>query len=424
MQLIKSIYALSLLLSTVYSAPTRGFYEGDVVYKFQVDNEEQRKLISDVIGKYTLDAWTKVKIGTVDLHVPSKSDKAVLSKLSGLKRSVLIKNLQEVVDDEVRYSKENQDRLKQTESDRSLTVSDRAARFFTDYQDADTYQSFLLGNPGVQEIVLGTTYEKRTIRGIKFGTGPKNIFILGGIHAREWISPAATTYISNFLLGSDPRAVQLRQQFTFHAVPVSNPDGYAYTRKSGGERFWRKNREPNAGSSCIGTDPNRNFNSHWSEAGASSNPCAETYYGKRAGSAAEVSAISNYLKGLTNTVSFIDLHSYAQEWTFPYGFSCTAKAPQFNDLNASSKLAVASVKAVDGRTFQYGQSCNRLYPTTGSTDDYALDVLKIKYSFTVELRPSGNLGTRGFALPASQIELASKETLEGLITLWQYVAKN
>ena len=32
----------------------------------------------------------------------------------------------------------------------------------------------------------------------------------------------------------------------------------------------RKNREPNAHSSCIGTDPNRNFDYAWSKGGASS----------------------------------------------------------------------------------------------------------------------------------------------------------
>jgi Zinc carboxypeptidase len=29
------------------------------------------------------------------------------------------------------------------------------------------------------------------------------------------------------------------------------------------DRFWRKTRSPNAGSSCVGTDPNRNFDWNW-----------------------------------------------------------------------------------------------------------------------------------------------------------------
>ncbi|KAI8898822.1 hypothetical protein BC833DRAFT_588250 [Globomyces pollinis-pini] len=421
---LKSLYAVALFISSAVAAPTRGIYEGDAVYQFEVSNEEQRSLIASLFKDHTLglDAWTKLRIGTVDIHVPSKSDKVVLSKLAALKKTVLIKNLQTVIDEEANYSAVNKEKLASNVDNKDLSLEQQAANLFSDYQDADTYQSFLLSLPGVQEIVLGTTYEKRTIRGVKFGAGPKNIFLLGGLHAREWISPAATTYITNFLLGSDPRAVQLREQFTFHTVPVSNPDGYAFTRKSGGQRMWRKNREPNPGYSCIGTDPNRNFDSHWGDTvGASDYPCADDYFGKGPASTAEAAAVSNYLKSLTNTVSFVDLHSFAQEWTFPYGFTCDAQAPYFDDLNKASQLAVASVKTVDGRTFEYGQSCTRLYPTTGSTDDYALDVLKIKYSYTVELRPTGSSGG-GFALPASQIVVASKETLEGLITLWQYVA--
>ena len=27
--------------------------------------------------------------------------------------------------------------------------------------------------------------------------------------------------------------------------------------------MWRKNRQPNSGSSCVGTDINRNFDSEW-----------------------------------------------------------------------------------------------------------------------------------------------------------------
>ena len=30
-----------------------------------------------------------------------------------------------------------------------------------------------------------------------------------------------------------------------------------------GDRMWRKTRMANAGSSCVGTDPNRNWDFHW-----------------------------------------------------------------------------------------------------------------------------------------------------------------
>lgn len=44
--------------------------------------------------------------------------------------------------------------------------------------------------------------------------------------------------------------------------------------------MWRKTRQPSAISTCVGVDPNRNYDSHWMEnGGASDNPCAEDYGG-------------------------------------------------------------------------------------------------------------------------------------------------
>ena len=39
-----------------------------------------------------------------------------------------------------------------------------------------------------------------------------------------------------------------------YILPVTNPDGYEYTKT---DRFWRKTRSPNDGSVCVGTDANR-----------------------------------------------------------------------------------------------------------------------------------------------------------------------
>ena len=46
-------------------------------------------------------------------------------------------------------------------------------------------------------------------------------------------------------------------------------------------------RQPNDGSVCVGTDPNRNFATGWGGIGASNNPCGETYHGASAFSAPE-----------------------------------------------------------------------------------------------------------------------------------------
>ena len=83
-----------------------------------------------------------------------------------------------------------------------------------------------------------------------------------------------------------------------------------------------------------------------------------------------------------------------------YGYSCTAVAPANSKLQALAKGAVAAIKAVYGTTFQAGPICSTIYQATGTSVDYVNDISGVKYTFTFELRDTGNYG---FVLPASQI---------------------
>jgi len=60
--------------------------------------------------------------------------------------------------------------------------------------------------------------------------------------------------------------------------------------------MWRKTRRPNQGSTCIGTDPNRNFQFRWNTGGSSSAPCSETFHGPNPNSEIEVRGICDYGK--------------------------------------------------------------------------------------------------------------------------------
>lgn len=78
----------------------------------------------------------------------------------------------------------------------------------------------------------GHSYEGRVIKGVKlsFSANKPAIFLEGGIHACEWISPATVTYLINAFLTSDqPKVRQLAQAYDWYIFPVLNPDGYVYT---------------------------------------------------------------------------------------------------------------------------------------------------------------------------------------------------
>lgn len=97
-------------------------------------------------------------------------------------------------------------------------------------------------------IVGGQSYEGRDIKGIEINNGDglpgvviesgnylskpflgavENVlFCFTGIHAREWITTAATSWIINEVLkDTDP----IWKQFNWLYFPNVNPDGYAFT---------------------------------------------------------------------------------------------------------------------------------------------------------------------------------------------------
>lgn len=114
----------------------------------------------------------------------------------------------------------------------------------------------------VSIIDIGQSYDGLPLKGIKLSHSTNNtaVFVEGGIHAREWISPATTTFILNQLLTSNDTQVQhIARNWDWFFFPVINPDGYRATFEE--DRMWRKTRQP-AGL-CRGTDLNRNWNVNW-----------------------------------------------------------------------------------------------------------------------------------------------------------------
>ncbi|KAF4527815.1 hypothetical protein B566_EDAN016439 [Ephemera danica] len=119
----------------------------------------------------------------------------------------------------------------------------------------------------------------------------------------RWISLPATLNLISELTENGNAMLATAD---FYIVPIVNPDGYEYAFTT--DSSWRKNRQSNPGSTCIGVDPNRNFDVHFNE-GGNNDPCSTDFPGTSATSTAETIAVTSFLNA--NPVSaFISVHSF------------------------------------------------------------------------------------------------------------------
>ncbi|XP_049549410.1 zinc carboxypeptidase A 1-like [Anopheles darlingi] len=314
------------------------------------------------------------------------------------------------------------------DEERSRIMSKRTRGVFdwTDYQPLEEIHGWLdrlaSEHQEVQLLDAGRSYQNRTLKGVKlsYGAGRPAIFLEGGIHAREWISPATVTYILNELITSEePQVRAIAERYDWYVFPNANPDGYEYTFRV--NRLWRKTRKP-YGLSCYGADPNRNWDFHWAEQGTSSNPCSDTFAGPNAFSEIETKSLAAFVKTLRGKLrAYIAFHSYSQLLLFPYGHT-GAHSPNHQDLNEIANATVLSLAQRYGTRYTYGNVYDAIYPASGSSVDWSYGVEDVKIAYTYELRPGPN-AFNGFVLPPKQIIPTGEETLDSLITLLEESAE-
>jgi carboxypeptidase A2 len=269
---------------------------------------------------------------------------------------------------------------------------------------------------------IGTSVEGRSIWTLKISkdeAGRQGVWYDATIHAREWLATAThlkitTRLIDEYETNADAR--RLIDTYDWYLTPVANPDGYVYTWDS--DRLWRKNRSPNDGAACMGTDLNRNFDEHWGNAGSSALACSETYHGPTAGSEPETQALQSEAVRLgSSLITSIHMHTYGQYWLIPWG-SYAADGTTCNIADDDAEMMVCAEAAANAIENTYntdwlrGNSCNVIYPASGITMDYFKAVGGVKYTATPELR--GN----SFVVAASQIELSFNEVWNGFMALF------
>ncbi|VDK43396.1 unnamed protein product, partial [Anisakis simplex] len=240
--------------------------------------------------------------------------------------------------------------------------------------------------------------------------------------------------------GQDPKITEYVNTLNIYIFPCLNPDGYEYTRSDPHKpavrsfifvRMWRKNRSPekcvdkdSKTVCCKGVDLNRNFAFRFAEIGSSSSPCSEIYHGNYAFSEPESRAIRDAVLSLGNRIdAYITLHTYSQLWIYPYSHKKHAYSEDVNDLKSLARKAVASLQQLYGTHYRYGTGPEIIYPYAGGSCDWAKETAKIKYTYTLELRPS-SFDWNGFILDKRQLIPTGRETFEGVKVVLDKVIEN
>ncbi len=229
--------------------------------------------------------------------------------------------------------------------------------------------------------------------------GPKpKLFLMSSVHAREYTPAELATRFAEYLVdnyGVDADATWLLDHHEIHLLLQANPDG---RKKAETGLSWRKNTNQNycsPTSNSRGADLNRNFQFQWGCCGGSSgSECDTTYRGPAPASEPEVQAIQNYVASqypdlrdpdltaaapITTTGIFLDIHSYSELVLWSWGFTANP---------TGNALALQTL----GRKFAYfndyyPEQAIGLYPTDGTTDDFAYGELGLP-AYTFELGTS------------------------------------
>jgi len=402
-----------LFLALFVLALSQRTFHDHKVFRIPVQTRSTLDFLAGLFyGNTTLDFWTE-PVGlyrNVDIHVSPIQATWLSVQLEnrGIEYNITIDNVQELVDGQLT-----------AQSMFSNDVGDIDYSVYHTYDEVITWIKTLpSAYPNLVTLVpLGSSYQGRELLAVKItaGSTPKPaIWFDGGLHAREWITTATVIYILGNILsdyGTDPTITTLVNGLEIYVLPIFNPDGYSYTWTS--DRMWRKTRRPNTGSSCVGTDPNRNWDFEWGGAGTNTNPCSEAFCGPTAFSEIEVRTIALFIRDAQKFIGYINFHAYGQLWMGPWGY--TDDLPiDFAVQNRLGGLCAAAIASVHGVQYQYGPISSTIYPASGSSADYTYGAAEVLFSYGVELRDQGQYG---FLLPASQIVPSGEETYEA-VKVW------
>ncbi|MGW7464056.1 M14 family metallopeptidase [Streptomyces xantholiticus] len=276
--------------------------------------------------------------------------------------------------------------------------------------------------------VIGKSYQGRDIVAVKISDNvatdenEPEVLFTHHQHAREHLTVEMALYLLREFgedYGSDSRITGAVNGREIWIIPDLNPDGGEYDIATGSYRSWRKNRQPNSGSSSVGTDMNRNWAYKWGCCGGSSGSASsDTYRGRAAESAPEVKVVADFVRsrivgGKQQIATGIDFHTYSELVLWPFGWTYSDTAPGMTQDDRDAFAAVGrKMAAANGYT---AEQSSDLYITDGSIDDWLWGNQRI-FGYTFEMYPSG-FGGGGFYPPDEVIERETSRNRDSVLQL-------
>ncbi len=437
-------------------------YGNDVVLRFEVRSEDEAKALSEATSMLYLDIWE-----ATDEWVDIRIAKDVVPSFIGLLPTSLHHAYKPLVHDLARAVYDTYPTLNSDQSplQSTLTTSPGGRThlgipqdlFFQDYQPLSVLYPWLrlvasMFPTHAELITIGQSAEGRDIPALRLGSKSQpgdphderhTLLVVGGTHAREWISISTTAYVAYSLVTryGHPQfhaVTKLLDHFDIVFVPVLNPDGYEYTWTT--DRLWRKNRQSTSLPFCPGIDLDRSFRFEWDGHGNADNACSDDYAGPAPLIAREAQVLTEWARNETkynNTtfVSYLDLHSYSQEVLYPYSYTCDIDPPNLEDLEEVALGLAKSLRLTNGHYYGVESACRgsityqdkvkktRIQTESqgGSALDFFYHDLDVKLAFQFKLRDTG---TYGFLLPKSNILPTGEEVYEAVMALGRWLLGN
>lgn len=268
---------------------------------------------------------------------------------------------------------------------------------------------------------IGATTQSREILALRLNTGAKGkepsrkpgAVFFGTHHAREHLSTEVPLLIARWLVDNrkKPEIAKLLANRDVYLLPMVNPDGVELDVRDGRYHMHRKNARDNGlGADSLGVDLNRNYGSHWGEAGSSTDPESDTYQGPTPFSEPETQAVKKFVDERPNLKVEVSYHTYSELILYPWSYT---REP-LDDARAVAAYETMA-RAMGKMTGYTPEQSSALYPSSGDTCDWSWEAHRI-FSFTFELTPK-SMRDGGFYPGAAAIQSTFQANLRPALYL-------